>query len=527
MVENWEIEWNSSMMEHGPDLGTAEFIFAKGGNLADFNYVMFGVNDSTYEPLIKAVAERDNTHPDLIRKNVVPLPQTQPQQRALAAPQRPGIAVDQQTVVGANPRAVRRFNQAVDARQRGEAVRGGSRNVGDLYGAGFRGQAAMQGVRNVMGAAGAGLAAAGRRAGPALGAAGQAAGAAGRAVGRGVGRGAQRMMQSGAAQRMGQFMGNLRHIPEAARGAMQDRRERRLDENRERMLQQRAGRAQASIGSLSRRTDTNTRARDSMRDDAEREFAAASKELGEVQQRLGGERPSLAQRVADIGRERRGQQRTRAQQAAQEEEAAGRIQERADAASEDLPEDPEDAITPDPEERTMRTLEFDDSEDEGPVEDAPPDTGAVAPRPSPAVEVQTPDPRIARFDELAARPEGGEGYGPSSIGGRTSSYSKFRDRLMQQGINPDDPSTITQEALDAANIPKSKAANAFIERLRQLNPALVEAAAQGDTAAAQEIEEAAEDAGVMEEGGVGGDFAFSEDKHIASWDSLLKGLNIR
>ena len=34
MVETWEIEWNSSMIEHGVDMGTMEFIFAKAGLLA-------------------------------------------------------------------------------------------------------------------------------------------------------------------------------------------------------------------------------------------------------------------------------------------------------------------------------------------------------------------------------------------------------------------------------------------------------------------------------------------------------------
>ena len=68
MVEIWEIEWNSSMMEHGRDAGTMEYIFAKGGTLRDFNYVLLNQNDDTWEPLIKAVAERDNSHPDIIRK---------------------------------------------------------------------------------------------------------------------------------------------------------------------------------------------------------------------------------------------------------------------------------------------------------------------------------------------------------------------------------------------------------------------------------------------------------------------------
>jgi len=70
MVETWEIEWNSSMIKHGRDAGTMEFIFAKGGNISDMNYVMFDTQDNTWEPLIKAVAERDNSHPDIIRKQV-------------------------------------------------------------------------------------------------------------------------------------------------------------------------------------------------------------------------------------------------------------------------------------------------------------------------------------------------------------------------------------------------------------------------------------------------------------------------
>jgi len=68
MVELWEIEWNSSMIQHGADMGTMEFIFAKGGTLSDVNYVMLNQSDDTWEPLIKAVAERDNSHPDIIRK---------------------------------------------------------------------------------------------------------------------------------------------------------------------------------------------------------------------------------------------------------------------------------------------------------------------------------------------------------------------------------------------------------------------------------------------------------------------------
>ena len=133
MVDNWEIEWNSSMMEHGRDLGTMEFIFAKGGTVADMNYVMFDIQDNSWEPLIKAVAERDNSHPDIIRKNV------QQQQGALGVPQgfTPGVAVNPQMVVAANPRAVKQANRAMRSAQAGEAVRGGSTKVGVLANAVF------------------------------------------------------------------------------------------------------------------------------------------------------------------------------------------------------------------------------------------------------------------------------------------------------------------------------------------------------------------------------------------------------
>ena len=71
MVEQWELDWNSSMMQYGVDAGTLEYILAKGGNLSDVNYVMLdSQQDDGWEPIIKAIAERDNSHPDIIRKQV-------------------------------------------------------------------------------------------------------------------------------------------------------------------------------------------------------------------------------------------------------------------------------------------------------------------------------------------------------------------------------------------------------------------------------------------------------------------------
>ena len=70
MVEQWELDWNSSMMQYGVDAGTLEYILAKGGNLSDVNYVMLDQQDDGWEPIIKAIATRDNSHPDIISKQV-------------------------------------------------------------------------------------------------------------------------------------------------------------------------------------------------------------------------------------------------------------------------------------------------------------------------------------------------------------------------------------------------------------------------------------------------------------------------
>ena len=265
MVETWEIEWNSSMIKHGVDMGTMEFIFAKGGNLSDVNYVMLNQHDDTWEPLIKAVAERDNSHPDIILKNVAPYGVDRNFRPAIPA-EVGGVT----TAVG-NKRQMRNLlgaqrvmgSQAnIDtARAAGQAPRGR-----DLANTGQRMAGLGQGIANISSeyvapaakatagailsggqAAGRGLAAAGRSVAPALGMAGQGiaagAGMAGRgaqAAGRGLAAGAQRAGQGiaagagatkdflarkfpGVKQRMGNFMQGIgdtaRHGMEAAFGA--------------------------------------------------------------------------------------------------------------------------------------------------------------------------------------------------------------------------------------------------------------------------------------------------------------------
>ena len=47
MHNEWEIEWNSSMLKHGQDLGTVEFMISKGANTSDINYVLFNTSDDS------------------------------------------------------------------------------------------------------------------------------------------------------------------------------------------------------------------------------------------------------------------------------------------------------------------------------------------------------------------------------------------------------------------------------------------------------------------------------------------------
>ena len=208
MVETWEIEWNSSMIEHGRDAGTMEFVFAKGGTLRDFNYVLLNQSDDTWEPLIKAVAERDNSHPDIIRKQA-PYGVTQDfraaQPYAGTAVQSPRQARQQyktqQTMQGLD-----NYQQDPNARN---AMQAG------LYGA-AAGHAAANTGRALMGAGSAAKNFAQDTAGPAMGQAfggaknmtGQAIRGTGAGIAAGAGKARDFMARKfpGVKQRMGNFM---------------------------------------------------------------------------------------------------------------------------------------------------------------------------------------------------------------------------------------------------------------------------------------------------------------------------------
>ena len=266
MVETWEVEWNSSMLEHGRDLGTMEFVIAKGGTTSDVNYVMFDVQDNTWEPLIKAIAERDNSHPDIIRKNVQ---QAMPQrhQEPFAAPgafgrMRP--AQSQDGTFATSPREARKnfkTGQTIDAlaQYRKDPTAMNAMRAG-LYGQ----------------AAGRGAMAAGRAAKDfATSDAGKAAGRRGLGMGLGAGLGALvagplgaaaggalggALAKPGVGKRMKNFMGkvgqrlsDLRHLPAAAKQSLADRRARTEDNERREALEAGLGRAQTDMDAASRR----------------------------------------------------------------------------------------------------------------------------------------------------------------------------------------------------------------------------------------------------------------------------------
>ena len=232
MVENWELEWNSSMIQHGADLGTMEFIFAKGGTLRDFNYVLLNQNDDTWEPLIKAVAERDNSHPDIILKNVAPYGVDQnfrsavPMnvggvQTAVQNPRQARQAAGAARVAAAQHRLDAGGNRGRDMAATGQRMRGlgqGIANISREYGA----PAVQATSRAIMSGAQAGKDFAQNTAMPAMRAGAQRAGeglqAAGRGIAAGAGKARNYLTQKfpGVKQRMGQFMQGVKNVGRGA-----------------------------------------------------------------------------------------------------------------------------------------------------------------------------------------------------------------------------------------------------------------------------------------------------------------------
>ena len=163
-----------------------------------------------------------------------------------------------------------------------------------------------------------------------------------------------------------------------------------------------------------------------------------------------------------------------------------------------------------------------------PEEKAPPETQAGPPTPVEAdvAEVTELDPAVAFGREMA----GMAGY---KAGGSHRKAAEIAQGLHgRQGLTYDDIIAATGKAGYRRDL-----ANAIAHTMGISQPQaeqVVQAAQAGDSQAQEVVEEAANNnpqftfADKKDDGPAGGELLeLSEDKHYASWDSLLKGLNIR
>ena len=516
MVENWEIEWNDSMLRHGQDMGTVEFLIAKGGNLSDINYVLYGVQEDSWEPVIKAVAKRDNSHPDIIRKEVgtygMPTPTFQPAVQAGG------------TSVAPNPRAAK---QAVRAQRVGQA----GQRVSDAEMAGNRASARDYRHAGLYGSA------IGQKMSDMFGGGGQTG-------------------EPGMARRMGQTMRELprafvQHRRASADARESEARRRRLEgglstaegerqQARDRYvegsqgfsenMQQFAGQQNRNLArdfnvEIPKDADGNPTmtAEDAMR--------AEIKRIGEGATQA---RPGMFDRARQMAERRRAQKRG----------DAFRPDQVVEQTEQPMPEAPSEAAAEreradapvEPETLDVGNITMPE-EPEEPEASAPPATQAVPPTPAPAetaTATESEDPRMRGIRNYLTSKEGRKArqyYGEKTIGPK-GSQAELPQRMFDAGFDPENAEMkITQEMLDAFQLnPKSPQGRFFLQSLKN-DSRFQQAVAAGDEEKAKKVaEEKAEKLDVGDIS-VDGDDAFSinasEDKHQASWDSLLKGLNIR
>jgi hypothetical protein len=560
MVNDWEIEWNSSMIQHGVDLGTMEFIFAKGGNLSDVNYVMLDQQDNSWEPLIKAVAERDNSHPDIIRKNVPFSTQQmqgqQPQQlfgvdRQQFQPAMPlqagGVGTAATTPKQARQLlAVNRINQA-----QGRLEAGGNRGR-DMAATGQRMRGLAQGTKNI----------ATEKVGPALGAAaGGAYNIAGKgmsAASRGI-KGAGRFLADkfpGAKQRMGNFMQGARDVAQHGyRGLKEyagqvkqnygDRQRRNVREGENTKLKDQRDRIARETGGKGFEFDRQNQMLDQTplaqgqdaRDKELRDITGGTNpETGEeVAGRLNENQAGLRDRIRDLGNQRRGTQMTPEQlQEKQKEEAKanegtiealnaevdGASTEAQATANTDVAQTgtpPAPAINPEPvaPEEPEQTFDLTGGKQE------PEQTFDLTGGKTSEIDAE----RMARIQGYL-----GEGKKPYTQFGGNTSGGRLSQRMYDAKFDPASEEEYAQEMIDAMGIPQSKHGTQLKQRL--MNNARFKAAVQqGDEETAQAIVQEEAKVQLPDTAGSGDDPApivtFSSDKHAASWDSLMKGMNIR
>ena len=523
MVEMWEMEWNSSMIQHGADLGTMEFIFAKGGTLRDFNYVLLNQNDDTWEPLIKAVAERDNSHPDIIRKQT-PFG-INPQTFQGAVPLNLGhgdMTAATSKRQAKNLLAAQRVNQAnvrVNAAQEaGMAPRGR-----DLATRGQRMAGLAQGVRNI---AGEQVAPAAQATGRAIMSGAQAAGRgaqrAGQAVAAGAGKARDYLSRKfpGVKQRMGQFMQGVgdtaRHGIDAyfgekdatgkRRGGVREQRVlRRGDQNELNRLQ--TSEQQSIDREQQRATQQATpqaRAEAAAAADKRQEAVNAAKNQLETDIDERGRNTSLRARIRQLGDARR-----QANQPAPTPDPA--VAEAAKPVEEQMEAGPAEAAMAD----STAPLVDDLVEDEPSTEMPTPE----APKPQPVDDlVEEEAPPMTRAQELAMG-----ALRAAKYSGAENDPSKYRGSTQTQygnvgGMDFDNMNYEDLQGKFKQHIPKQKAMFEYLVNELGLSPA--EAAKEVETTEVEvpEVDDLIEDDAIL---------VSAERLEVKGWDALLKRLDVR
>jgi hypothetical protein len=542
MVEMWELEWNSSMMQHGVDMGTMEFIFAKGGTLKDFNYVMLDTDDDTWEPLIKAVAERENSHPDIIRKNA-------PNPFGVGADYRPAAMMQMQGVGSTDP-----YQVAVNSKRQARKLLGAQRVAGadarlqnlapgerprirDLAQTGQYGAAAGQGLKDV----GTGLAIAGGAGAYGLGSAlGMTQGGrdAYRKLGQGIASAGKGIADAGAAaggylarkfpgvkNRLGRFMQGIKAAPGAIKDYMGERRDLREGRARRELLESGASRRQ----DYSNRMVPGSEGYDQQMKNYDKGFMQRYFPDGLPNYPEGHERAgqpmtvddAMRSEISNIGTEQAGRRGLRGAFRDRMQPPAAPVEE--EAVEEPLAgvSDPVlDADAPATETNPQFTF--------APEKETPPETQAGPPtRVEPDVaEVTELDPATAFGQNMAegVYKPGGSRRKAAEIaqglyGRKGLTYDDIIEATGKKGLRTDLANAIANEmgisrpqaeqVVQAAQAGNSEAQN-VVEEVGSNNPQFTFAPEEDDDDPA------------------GGELMdLSEDKHHASWDSLLKGLNIR
>ena len=583
MVEQWELDWNSSMIKYGEDAGTLEYILAKGGNLSDVNYVMLDQQDSGWEPIIKAIAERDNSHPDIIRKQTQnPMFGINPQTFQGAVPV--NLGGGQQTAA-TNKREVRNLlgaqrvnqaNQNIEAAQAaGQAPRGR-----DYAQTGQRLRGLVQGAKNIgrevlspayygaTDAMGRGI----DRAGPAMAGAAKKVGGAVAGAGRFL---AEKF--PGVKERMGNFVQGVgdvaRYGREAYRGAKDESAARRQSESRRGALEGALGRMDTEMDKINRRYPENsptsgTSRRAAIQDLANRygkNFNIDSSK-GNVQDAMRAESESLnvglqtsprgtIGRALDMGRDKRESSRIRdelgalglGQQPQAETENVSLPEETTAAVEEQMEQASPEANTSSmtdakPEEQSIAGMPTtEEPEAPSPVPTAAPpqqEEASIAGMPTTAdnnsttgtftgqdMAPMTSADALKYYDDNIASHYGAEGAG-QEYGSKDRRRQMARIHAGEEDFKPDSFPGRGQ-GLAASNMLQSLG----IEMVQlghaedqQEAEEIIEDAQQGDAEASKKVQDTQNKVPAVK---VGTPKLLSEDRLDSQWDALLKRLEVR